>query len=93
MKRILLAVIMMCGSAFSQKADDYRSDAEQGLAEAQFNLGLCYYNGDGVLQDYNQAAYWFTKAAEQGDASSQYSLGLCYNTGEGVPKSKNGQMD
>ena len=29
----------------------YRKSAEQGDSVAQFNLGNCYFNGDGVEQD------------------------------------------
>lgn len=41
--------------------------AEQGHANAQFNLGLMYANGQGLTQDYAEAASWYHKAAEQGD--------------------------
>ena len=37
--------------------------AEQGNAKAQFNLGACYYTGDGVKQDYKKALEWYFKAA------------------------------
>jgi tetratricopeptide (TPR) repeat protein len=49
--------------------------AEQGDAAAQFNLGLMYYFGEGVQQDYAEAEKWYRKAAEQGDASAEYNLG------------------
>jgi TPR repeat protein len=39
--------------------------AEQGDAEAQNNLGLMYYEGEGVSQDYMEAAKWYRLAAEQ----------------------------
>ena len=29
--------------------------AEQGDAEAQFQLGLAYYNGDGINKSYSKA--------------------------------------
>ena len=29
----------------------YRKAAEQNYAEAQYNLGVCYYNGQGVAKD------------------------------------------
>ena len=58
--------------------------AEQGYAKAQFNLGLIYYNGQGVRQDYTQAVQWYRKAAEQGDAKAQYNLGVMYDNGQGV---------
>lgn len=56
----------------------FRKTAEQGYAEAQYWLGLCYYLGDGVTQDYNQAVAWYRKAAEQGYANAQESLSVCY---------------
>jgi TPR repeat protein len=43
--------------------------------ESQYSLGLKYYNGDGVVQDYGQAVAWYQKAAGQGDASAQTNLG------------------
>ena len=58
--------------------------AERGDAIAQYNLGLMYLAGQGVNQDYGQAAKWFRKAAEQGDAPAQYNLGLIYQGGQSV---------
>ena len=60
--------------------------AEQGNAEAKFKLGLMYYDGDGVPQDYAEAMKWYRKAAEQGHAYAQNQLGAMYNDGDGVPK-------
>ena len=63
--------------------------AEQGFAKAQHNLGVLYYNGEGipqdrVTQDYAEAVRWYRKAAEQGIAGSQFSLGFMYDNGLGV---------
>ncbi|MBP6058457.1 MAG: sel1 repeat family protein [Nitrosomonas sp.] len=58
--------------------------AEQGFADAQFNLGLMYANGEGVEQDMTQAVELFKKAAEQGHVDAQNNLGAMYFTGEGV---------
>ena len=55
----------------------YRKAAEQGLARAQCNLGICYDDGTGVPQDTAQAAAWYRKAAEQGLARAQCNLGYC----------------
>jgi TPR repeat protein len=41
--------------------------AEQDNASAQSNLGLMYEHGNGVVQNNNTAANWYTLAAEQGD--------------------------
>ena len=36
--------------------------AEQGLAEAQYNLGVAYDTGEGVLRDDAEAARWYRMA-------------------------------
>ena len=48
----------------------YRKATEQGLAEAQSNLGMMYYHGEGVPKDMAEATKWYRKAAEQGDADA-----------------------
>jgi len=55
--------------------------AEQGVAAAQFNLGIMYDIGDGVLQNYKTAVKWYTLAAEQEFALAQYNLGAMYDKG------------
>ena len=45
--------------------------AEDGNVEAQFQLGLAYYNGDGLKQNTSKAYYWFQKAMEQGNAEAK----------------------
>ena len=44
----------------------YRKAADQGLAEAQYNLGVAYLEGSGVGKDRAEAAKWFRRAADQG---------------------------
>ena len=65
---------------------ELRPLAEQGVAEAQFNLGVMYANGHSVPQDYAEAVKWFRKAAEQGNAKAQTNLGLMYGYGEVIPQ-------
>lgn len=48
--------------------------AEQGDAEVQFQLGLAYYNGDGINKNYSKAYYWFLKSVEQGNNDAQNYL-------------------
>ena len=43
-----------------------RAAAEQGNAEAQYNLGLMYLEGLGVKQDNAEAYAWIRTAAAQG---------------------------
>ena len=47
-------------------------------ADAQYNLGVHYYNGEGVTKNDNEAVKWCRKAAEQGLAEAQYNLALYY---------------
>lgn len=61
-----------------------KRDAEQGDAEAQYQLGCCYANGLGVEIDMVEAVRWFALAAEQGVALAQHALGNCYYYGYGV---------
>uniref|UniRef100_UPI001F1FF1BD tetratricopeptide repeat protein n=1 Tax=Haemophilus influenzae TaxID=727 RepID=UPI001F1FF1BD len=56
--------------------------AEQGDAQAQFNLGTMYADGRGVKQDDVEAVKWFRKAAEQGVANAQAMLGFLYFLGK-----------
>ena len=78
-------------SAFERK--DYvlaarllRPFAEQGDAQAQFNLGVMYDYGQGVSQNHREAVKWYRKAAEHGRARAQSNLGLMYDNGQGVPQ-------
>jgi len=47
-----------------------RELADQGNANAQYNLGFMYRKGQGVPQDYATAARWYHKAADQGKTSA-----------------------
>ena len=49
--------------------------AESGDAEAQLQLGLAYYKGDGINKNYSKAYYWFLKSVEQGNNDAKNSLG------------------
>lgn len=66
----------------------WQSLAEKGEVDSQYNLGVIYYSGDGVKQDYVEAAKWFRKAAAQGDRLARNYLGLMYLNGEGVKQSE-----
>ncbi len=45
--------------------------AKHGYADAQYNLGLCYYSGQGFAQNLTVAKKWLKLATQQGhvDAS------------------------
>ena len=64
--------------------EKFKPLAEHGSAQAQFNLGVMYHQGQGVPQDDKEAAGWWSKAAEQGHAEAQDNLGFRYTRGQGV---------
>ena len=71
-----------------ENVKQYRRAAEQGNAEAQTNLGLCYALGQGVKVDEEEAVRWFHKAAVQGNAEAQYNLGIGHALGKGVKEDR-----
>jgi len=96
----LTALLLLCATAWAGPFEDgltayerkdyaeavkwYRLAAAQGDADAQYNLGVMYDNGQGVVQDYAEAVKWYRLAAAQGDADAQYNLGVMYDNGQGV---------
>ena len=77
MRRAALAVaftLSLCGSAFAQ--------------QAEYDKGLQYHGGDGVVQNYARAAAFFEKAAAQGHAAAQNFLGRYLYEGLGVPQDR-----
>ena len=92
---LLLAVASMnCFAGFDEgsaayEAKDYTTAlseflplASDGDAKSQAKLGVMYYNGEGLPQNYSQAASWFRKAGTQGHSDSLNNLGLGYEFGQ-----------
>jgi len=65
-------------------ADWYRKAAEKGHREAQFKLGECYFHGQGVSQNHEEAVRWYLKSSQADLAEAQTMLGYCYLNGKGV---------
>ncbi len=72
---------------FFRAPSEWRRMAEQGQAEAQYNLGIMYEYGRGVRQNDVEAVKWYRKASVQGLSIAQYKLGIMYDNGWGVPAS------
>ena len=64
--------------------NEWKPLAEEGDADAQFNLGLMYETGDGAARDYAEAIKWYRLAARQGISKAQNNLGVMYELGTGV---------
>lgn len=58
--------------------------AEEGNADAQAQVSLCYGKGIGVTQDYEKAFTWAMKSAKQGNVLSATTVAGCYFQGKGV---------
>ena len=61
---------------------EQRKAAEQGYAQAQFDLGHCYFYGWGVAEDKAEAVKWYRKAAEQGHEKAKAALKELEQRGE-----------
>ncbi|MCZ0758150.1 tetratricopeptide repeat protein [Vibrio diabolicus] len=82
---ILILLLSGCSThnrdtVFAEKAAEQgdafasiKKAAEQGFATAQFNLGVMYGEGQGVLQDNKKALMWFHLARKNG-SSDAYSM-------------------
>ena len=69
---------------FQTALKEWKPLADQGLAGAQYNLGVMYANGEGVVEDDAEAVRWYRLAADQGLADAQHNLGWMYGNGRGV---------
>lgn len=68
------------------EAQQYRIRAERGDFRAQYELGVHFFEGKGVSQDYNESERWYRKSADQGYAPAQCALGFMFEQGVGVSK-------
>lgn len=62
--------------------------AERGDADAQYNLGWLYANGNGLNVDIATAVDWWRRAAKQGHADAQFAVALAFTTGEGIARDR-----
>lgn len=87
--QVLIGWKYHCGSDGLEKnyknaAYWYHKSAMQGNADAQYNLGCLYQNGQGVDIELSRACYWYTIAAENGNAKAMRNLSVLYETGSYV---------
>jgi TPR repeat protein len=77
---------LQVGTTTEQKAwaEDLRHRAEQGNAEAQFNLSQNYMDGHAFKQSWAETVKWLRASADQGFPEAQANLGGLYYLGKGV---------
>lgn len=60
--------------------------ATLGNADAQFNMAIFYYNGDGVQKNDKISFEWLQKAAAQRHPAATRQVAVCYEKGIGTKK-------
>lgn len=70
--------------AANQALDNDVRNSQIGDATGLFEMGLRYYNGNSVEQDYKKAYDFWLKAAEKGHKVAKYNLGVMLENGEGT---------
>ena len=60
--------------------------AEKGDSDAMYNIGMLYYEGLGVDQNYSLSKDWYLKASENGNVFAMNNIGNQYKEGLGVAK-------
>lgn len=69
---------------FERAAMWFREAADNGVANARYNLGVLYHQGLGVKRDLGKALYWYREAATLSHPEAQYNLGIAYIEGIGT---------
>jgi localization factor PodJL len=62
--------------------------ANNGEADAAFEVGERYLTGNGVETNLTEALNWFEKAVSKGSAAAAFRLGMAYEKGQGVTKDR-----
>ncbi len=64
----------------------YTMAAEAGHHDAQYLIGMMYFNGRGIPRDVELGCTWVERAAQNGYARAQMQLAVLYSVGQGKPK-------
>ena len=73
-------------NAAAKAAEEAKSAAEKGGAEAQFRYAEMLRDGRGVAKNMKEAVSWMRKAADAGLARAQCQMGFFYMNGLGVER-------
>uniref|UniRef100_A0A7S2CU34 Uncharacterized protein n=1 Tax=Octactis speculum TaxID=3111310 RepID=A0A7S2CU34_9STRA len=66
---------------------------DHGHTQAQYELGVAYYTGEGAPEDEEGAVALFREAGEKGHAGAMFMLGDCLLEGVGVPRNRMAALD
>jgi TPR repeat protein len=62
--------------------EEFKKSAQEGNAQDQCILGICFRFGIIFEMDIEESVQWFEKAVEQNDLMAKFNLGGCYFDGE-----------
>ena len=65
-----------------ETAKKYLQQALDGDLMAMNNMGVCYAQGIGVVENHATAFEWYMKAATLGDTYACYNVAECYYQGD-----------
>ena len=78
-QRFLILIITVISAALSVMGQAYSNallnKATSGNASSQYELGLCYENGNGVEPNLVEAVKWYKKASEKNHVEAVFRLG------------------
>lgn len=93
---IIMIVLVMVGCFFLFQQSNFIDSKSEDIVinekleivnkENNYELGIKYYYGFEVEQNYEKAGEYFQKASVEGDSEAQYSLGAMYFTGGAEPQ-------
>jgi TPR repeat protein len=83
---ILICIFPSLAFAGRDILHETKTLAEWGKTTSQYELGLMYYKGQGVEQNYKEAFKWFRLSAQKGFSDAQFYLGLMYYDGKAVAR-------
>ena len=79
----LLSNIFIVSACSAESSNTSRLSSRSTPSEI-YELGLAYYEGNSVPEDYDKAFELFERAADQDYAPAQYDIGTMYYEGIGV---------
>jgi TPR repeat protein len=69
------------------------SKANSAASNAMSHLGKLYATGEGVVQNYAEAAMWYQRSIDSGGYSGQRGLAALYERGLGIPQDINRALE
>ena len=68
------------------RKNEHMAEARAGDGYAMYKVGVKYYQGEWIEQDYKEALKWFNKSIETGEPYAHRYLVYMYYEGTGVEK-------